>query len=428
MNQIKLVALAFCVLFSSNLGIAQESEVIDRLRLKSGGELLGKLIDDSKVIDGKLHVVFKTESGAMLQLEKTAIVSKVFPLDDRAHLKYRETYANANDLKMHWEAVDWCKNQKNEKIFRDEINYHLRQILKLDPNDEKAWRGIKSPVTGKNTYRKRDGAWVNEVERFKQSGYVKSENKWMSEEALRVIEQIEGSDNSGEVNKAMGKWKKLLRNKPALAADALGDLISRETVVPLFNLASGEKKRKDLPAVGLRNLIMEAIATIDSPQALNALVYFAVEDPNLDIRSRASTLLENTGFYPADDVVRTVLRSNYLRAQSNTTIQRAALLLNRVGSLSAILPLIDALETQHTVSTGERPGGLSTSARGGQIEGFKAGSGPATKKVMKKNTQAYQALRSLSGQTQDFGFDKQQWKTWYIRKYTHTDLDVRADE
>ncbi len=428
MKPVWVAILTTSLLICSTLSFAQEIEAVDRLQLKSGGEILGKLITDSKVVDKKKHFVFKTESGGMLQLEKS-MVSKVVALNDEASGVYQNVYASANDLESHWAAVKWCKAQKSGNVkYRNEINYHLRQVLKLDPNDAAAWHGIISPVTGNRVYRKRDGVWLNEVERFKSSGYVKRNNKWMSEEALRVIEQIEAADNTGVVNDVMKRWKKLLRTKPAQAVEALPQVIGKSTVVPLFNLATGEMNKKDLPTVQFRSMVMEAIGTIDSPQALNALVYFAVKDPDTSIRSRASTLLENSGLYHPENVVQTVVGNNFLLSKSSTTINRAALLLNRVGSVSAILPLIDALETEHTVATGESPGRMSTAARGGQVEGLKTGGGNATEQVWRRNRQVYQALRSLSRQTQDFGYIEPQWKSWYISKFTHTHLDVRADE
>ena len=426
MKSFYVAILALCFLSVSALVIAQESQPTHRLHLKSGEEILGELMPKEKIIDKKVYVVFKTQSGGLLQLDKSRMVAKVDDLQDAASDVYQTVHASADDWAKHWDAVNWCKTQKNGKTkYRNEINYHLRQILKLDPHDEDAWRGIKSPVTGKSIYRKRDGAWVNEVERFKSSGYIKVKNKWVSEEALRVGEQLDQADQKGSVNEVMGKWKKLLRNKPGMAADALPQVISPSTVLPLFEFAKQQNTKEMVP---LRSLIMEAIATIDSRIALNALVYFAVEDPDLDIRSRAGTLLQNTPYYNPDHVVQTVVSSKYLIARNNNTIQRAALLLNRVDSEAAILALIPALETQHERPTGQRRGSMSTAARNGQIEGLQAGGGDPTEKYMKRNRQVYNALRSLSDNTQDFGYDKAAWQDWYVRKYTHMDMDVRAGD
>ena len=182
----------------------------------------------------------------------------------------------------------------------------------------------------------------------------------------------------------------------------------------------------------VRSMVMEAIGNIDSAIALNSLVYFAVEDPELEIRSRAATLLENGNQFHPDDVARKVIASNYLRAANNLTINRAALLLRRVGSEVPIVHLIDALETKHTESTGQRPGGMQAGQRNGRIEGFQAGGGPATREVLKLNQGVHAALRVLSDKDAtkrvDFGYVKPSWKAWYIDKYQITEMNVRADD
>ena len=431
--QSKLFLAVVATLSSFAVSLAQDSNTAThRLELKSGGEILGKLLEDKEplYVDNRLHIRFETESGGVLQLDKNRLVAKVINLQDTASTAYQELYANANDIETHKAAVEWCKTQKSGRTkYRNEINYHLRQILKLDPNDSEAWSGIKSVVTGKAIYRKRDGAWVNDVERFKSAGYERVNGKWQSQEALRLIERLETGNQQGAVNDLVKRWKKLLRTKPAQASGALAQVIGPSTVVPLFNFARGEKKdRSDRQPLAVREMIMEAIATVDSRQSLATLVYFAVEDPNRALRDRAVTLLENERMFSPELVVQKVVASNYLGAQNNNTIQNAAYLLDRIDSVSAIVPLIEALQTKHIRATGERPGGMNTVARGGRIEGFKAGGGKTHEEFWLLNPKVHQALRSLSGDTQDFAYDKAAWKDWYIRTYKHVEMDVRGDD
>lgn len=412
---------------------AQDStSATHRLELRSGGEIVGKLLHDDEplYINKRLHIRFETESGGVLQLDKNRLVSKIVNLQDTASTVYQDVYAKADDIESHKAAVEWCAAQKSGKTkYRNEINYHLRQILKLDPNDSKAWSGIRSLVTGSQLYRKRDGEWVNDIERFKAAGYARVDGKWQSQEALRLIEQLDSGNQRGAINDSVKKWKKLLRTKPEQARSALSQVIGPGTVVPLFNFARGEKKDKsDRQPLAVREMVMESIATVDSRQSLAALVYFAVEDPNRALRDRAVTLLENERMFSPELVVQKVIASNYLGAQNNNTIQNAAYLLDRIGSVSAIVPLISALQTKHIRATGERPGGLNTVARGGRIEGFKAGGDKTHEEYWLFNPKVHQALRSLSGDTQDFAYDKAAWKAWYISTFKHIEMDVRGDD
>lgn len=409
---------------------AQDSFATHRLELKSGGEILGKLHDEPKYVDNRLHIVFETESGGLLELDKNRMVSKIVDLQDRASRIYQELYGNADDIETHKAAVEWCATQKSGKTkYRNEINYHLRQIVKLDPNDTEAWQGIRSLVTGRQVYRKRDDVWVNDEARFRASGYKREGRSWQSEEALRLIEQMEASDHQGEINDTVGKWKRLLRKNPVQARAELGNVIGPGTIVPLFNFARGEKKDgSDRQPVLVREMIMEAIGTVDARSALETLVYFAVEDPDPTIRDRAVTLLENDRMYSPELVVQKVVRSNYLIARNNDTIQNAAFLLDRVDSQAAIVPLIGALQTKHLRPTGERPGSLNTTARNGQVEGLRTGGNKTHEEYWLKNPKVHQALRSLSGDTKDFGYDQAAWKAWYISTFKHIELDVRVDD
>jgi hypothetical protein len=428
-------AITWTVIFAVAVQ-AQDDVPTHRLYLKSGGEILGQLINESKVIEGRAHLVFRTDSGGTLQLEKTAMVDKVEPLLDNATAAYQRLLAAANDPESHWEAVNWCKTQKRGNVkYRNEINFHLRQIVKLDPNDKDAWRRIVNS-SGKPIYKEENGEWINRFEKFNSSGYIKHDRSWTSTEAIRVKAMLDQRNDNEIVVDAMGKWKDLIRdNKIDQARARLGQIIDDSTVVPLFNFVTGRGKRgrQNPQPLPIQVMVMEAIGNISSASALNALVYFAVEGANVDIRSRASTLLENERLYDPDAVAAKVVASNYLRATNNLTINRAALLLRRVGSDQAIVPLISALETEHVRLTGNRPGSISGGQRNGQIESFNVGGGKAQEEVLIKNEQVHSALRVLSNRADatkrvDFGYNKRTWKSWYVDKYTLTDMNVRADD
>ena len=53
---------------------APANELPDKIRLRSGAELRVKIIDTPK-IDKRSYVLFKTESGATVQMERTRIAS-----------------------------------------------------------------------------------------------------------------------------------------------------------------------------------------------------------------------------------------------------------------------------------------------------------------------------------------------------------------
>jgi len=61
-----LAALLLLTLF------ARANELPDKIKLRSGAELRVKIIDTPK-INNRSHVLFKTESGATVQMERTRI-------------------------------------------------------------------------------------------------------------------------------------------------------------------------------------------------------------------------------------------------------------------------------------------------------------------------------------------------------------------
>lgn len=395
---------------------AQEdnSSFAARLVLKSGGTLDGKHLK-KKQIDGKPHILFQTGSGGMLQLQ-ARLVRKVIKLEDPASRAYAKLKANANSPQTHWEAIQWCELQSSGRTrFKHEINFHLRQIVKADPNDDDAWRRLK--------YTRRDGVWVDDKRMFAASGYVR-EGGWASLEAVRIGEQLAKMEEQKDASKTkVTKWIRQLKSNPANAQISLMQILDESTVIPLFQFATS-KKRIQPPR--MRQMIMEAIAQIDSRATLNALVYFSIEDPDLNIRDRATTLLENGKNVDPKLVVQTVVSSNYLQAENSQTIQRAAFLLGRMDHESAILPLIDALVTTHTVLTGNQPGRTSASSVGGNIQDFGVSGGPTKRKEMRRNDKALSALASITGCR--LQYDELAWRRWYIDQYSLAEVDVRADD
>ena len=117
-----------------------------------------------------------------------------------------------------------------------------------------------------------------------------------------------------------------------------------------------------------------------------------------------------------------------LKDDNPKTIRRAAMALGRFGYPETTPALIDALVTRHkqTVTSG---GGGSVSPTFGSdgSAGLSAGSSAKTIVYDEKHEAALAALTGMH-QGVNFGFDKAQWKAWWLQSKMPRDVALRRDD
>ena len=106
---------------------------------------------------------------------------------------------------------------------------------------------------------------------------------------------------------------------------------------------------------------------------------------------------------------------------ARTQILRAAFAIGEIGSESAILPLVDAMVTEHQVTPGEDPNRQKFEQNNRGEFSFGSGGGPVVRQF--QNNEVVTALRKISDE--DFGFNAAAWKNWYIQNHTHYDVRTR---
>lgn len=405
-----VIVLSTC--FGSVL-LAQNDNIPDRLVLKSGGELIGRIQSESKE-DGKNFILFETESGGILKLDANRLVRSTLPGDGLA-TEYAVRAGAATSPAEHWQVIEWCQDQKSGRSrFRNEIKFHLEQIVEADPNDKKAWVKLG--------YVRRDNVWIQDEKEFAVSGYERVKGKWKSNQLAEVSTQLNNNDQTRRAGViAFVKWQKSLSKVNAATARADLFTIINPSVVPSLYEFSREHNNRDV-----RRLAVEAIATVNSPLAMNALVNFAIQDPAVSIRQAAAASLEHEKHFAPEQVAGMVVSGGFLQHKQNKFVENAGRLLREVQSDAAILPLINALQTTHEVSTGNEPGRTRVSQTGGNIDGFSVGGGPATREVVSSNQAVAGALRAITGQ--EFRFDEVAATAWYIENYSHTEMDLRGSD
>jgi hypothetical protein len=118
--------------------------------------------------------------------------------------------------------------------------------------------------------------------------------------------------------------------------------------------------------------------------------------------------------------------TGYFGTNDNLKIRRAAYAIGELNSIHAVIPLIGALATKHTIAiTGNEPGRMQTSFGPGGA-GLTTGGGPQSQDLVLQNEPSRIALKKITGQ--DFGYDEVAWQQWYLQNYTLFDIRVRADD
>ena len=413
-----LAALLLLTLF------ARANELPDKIKLRSGAELRVKIIDTPK-INNRSHVLFKTESGATVQMERTRI-SNLLKADEANEAYARHLKTRQETVAWHREIIDWCKSQPKGRLkFRDEIRYHLEMILQIDPQDLKARKLLGYERVGQ-------GQWMLEDLLFDRYGYQRDG----ATVTPKLFERIDQGDQqadvaSGAFKKQLKLWLKDVKKGRGSRRDLkqrLFQLCTPQTANFIFEEHAREEKRNQV-----RSLYVEAFGASPSNASTRALVHFSVNDPVEEIRELAGTLLQQPEF----DQRRAMERmSEFLGSTNNGVINSSAQAIRELVSdddsqrtqlRDVMLRLTDALVTTHVVpiAGARRPGGfeLNQNSLGGTS--FTAGDEPQTENRTLQNGSVLSALKKLTGE--DFGYNEKRWEQYFIENYSLVDATVRTD-
>ncbi len=403
-------------IYSQEKDFDRESlKVRDTIVLRSKAKLYGT-VESESVEDGRKIVVFRPRDGGVLKIDVAKMVyqGKIRKIDeiDRNYNQYIETIKD--DPASHWELYEWCGDQPQGRVrFKDQRQFHLERISELDPNDSAAKRKLGFDFI------KEQNRWVPEKLYQKTLGYEKRGTGWspvLQREIDKGFDEIEAI--KGQRKSAFRIWKKELakgRLNPTVLKEELFKICDPLGVVIVFEAAREEPR----PAV--RALYVEAIGRVPTRVALNALCVFAVEEDVVGTREAALAFLSQE-HYNAGAAVSVL--ATYLASKSNAYVNRAAFGIGELGDQSATLALAAALVTSHLVKPGGQSGRINAGVGSdGNVNGLNMGGDQ--KPVIKSfsNKQVVDALRKVSDQ--NFGYNSEQWKDWYIKTHTHHDIQVR---
>ena len=247
-------------------------------------------------------------------------------------------------------------------------------------------------------------------------GFVRYRGMW------RTVQEIELIERSDRVNLAQREWTirlERLRKRlddPRQAEAAVEEIreIADPFAVPALAAALGKER---MPRV--RADYVEALSHIRGAEAMTALVSVAVDHADPETRILAVERLVDIGPEIAAQAI-----AGALGGADNARINRAAEALGRLGSASAVGPLIGALETEHMlVAGGGAPEGSTTATFTPSGGGLSMGGGPKRQKTRVQNQRVLEALVKITGE--NFDWNTAAWRAWQANRQLPPDFDPR---
>ena len=247
-------------------------------------------------------------------------------------------------------------------------------------------------------------------------GFVRYRGMW------RTVQEIELIERSDRVNLAQREWTirlERLRKRlddPRQAEAAVEEIreIADPFAVPALAAALGKER---MPRV--RADYVEALSHIRGPEAMTTLVSVAVDHADPETRILAAERLVDIGPEMAAQAI-----AGALGGADNARINRAAEVLGRLGSASAVGPLIGALETEHMlVAGGGAPEGSTTATFTPSGGGLSMGGGPKRQKTRVQNQRVLEALVKITGE--NFDWNTAAWRAWQANRQLPPDFDPR---
>lgn len=380
------------------------------LTLKNGGKVVGKVVETkpkevvgestSPVPRSKANIDIVTSDEIRIRVASADVESSHVADRDSSVEKlaaYRDKASRCEDtLEGNWQIALWCK----ENRLVEQRNTHLRRILDFDANHREARRLLGFTF--------REGKWITVNQWRENDGLVLYKGHWRYPQDAALIKEREEAEAMHRAWRI--KLNGLLREWDRTGSEAIQQEIESPTAAMSLsatfeaNLIDASPRHRQMLQ---RRMMRMADAEVNQVAALRGLV--------------AATLVESDqeNLLDAIDHLRTHNPEIFdkqlldgLRSDKNAVVNRAALLMSRLGRTTFIDPLIASLTTYHstTVPTlwlrANFPNHPALE-KGGRREFI-------TISMPKQNEEVLAALIGLTGQ--DFGFNQDSWRNWYAQE------------
>jgi len=403
------------------LSILPRSAQADRIVLRGGGQIRGKVVADPKRKD---RVTVLTETGKTPLSFERAKITEVIPEPSALDGYVVEREKADATAEGQYELGLWCERHK----LKDLAEVHFEAALSHD----KAF-GPAHEKLGHVLY---DERWLTQDELNEAKGLVKYKGKWITQEekAERDAQVALTSEQASWVRRLRQLRQAVAHGPDSRAQEAESQLLEIRdplAVRPLMRVFSEDEDP-------LRALLDRVLGVIPGPESASALVNRILYEPVDEVRRGTFAQIERRS---EPNILKLLVKA--LGSTNTAVVNRAAWTIAGLHAVSTIPNLIPALTTtQYNVvmtCVGGNPGGMSFGSAtpgisgglpsispGGASFSFGGGGSPSRGPVPQlvpvtyQNVEVRNALAQLTGE--DFGYDIAAWKQWLRHSY-HAEKD-----
>jgi hypothetical protein len=376
----------------------------DVFLLANGGRVEGELLNPEEKPREKY--IIRLASGGQVTLA-AAQVKEVIAVRPEEEEYQKLARGSPDTVEGHWAMAEWCRQQR---MF-SQRDTHLERIIELDPDHGQARAALG--------YTRIDGRWAKRDETMLERGYVRYKGRWRLRQEVELLEAKRQQELAEkEWFQKLERWRSwLVTERAPLARQSLLAIDDPHAVKGLIH-----GLRHD-PQPSVRAMYVDILAKLGTPEALQALAVAALEDRSDDVRL---TCLEHLQKKRSLEAVHYFV--GQLKSKDNRIVNLAGFALGRMKDVSAIGPLIDALETTHKFTVTKNPGTITTgfgSGPGAPPGGLSVGGGTKVYSQTIANQSVLDALVEITGR--NFGFDQRAWKQWFLTQRRLETFDARRD-
>jgi hypothetical protein len=363
----------------------------DQFFLTSGGRIEGELLNPEE----SPRQAYVVHTGAGKLTLKSGQVDRVILKSD-AEKNYEKFVASLPDTAVaHWDTALRCEKANLKK----QREYHLEQVIRLDPNHEKARHALG--------YSRVEGQWARADDVMKQKGYVRYGNAWRLPQEIELDIAADAQEKqTAEWRKNLKRWREWVVRNRERAIDGRTQILQIRD--PLATEALIECLTRDKEPQLVRLLYVEPLAEIGSAEALITLVNLVLRDRDAKVRETCLEKIVRSGSKAA---VREFSRA--LKDDDNIVVNRAGSALGQMSDRDATSALIEALNTEHKITIGGS--GITPTFTGDGGGGLSMGGGPKVVKQTMSNEPVRRALVIMYPGV-NFAFDEARWRAWYIEQ------------
>ena len=385
----------------------------DLFELTQGGHLTGKQIERSATGAPTEEIIVQTAAGSRITLSKLQVKRIIRENDNLLEYQHR-SHAMPDRAEAHRELARWCQRCG----LQSQADLHLQRLLQLDSEDESARQSLG--------YQRVGGRWMKRDEIQRSRGLISYDGTYRTPQDIWLRErQKQRKASQADWLRKIKLWRGWLGSRRGARVDearknigAIRNPLAAPALVEFLN-----REKDDT----IRHLLMATLARIDHPASMRKLVDLSLGDPELEVRLQCvGYLVKFKGQVDLFPYIRA------LHHKDNRIVNRSAVAIGEIGDRAAISPLIDALVTTHKFQVGgDSPGQMNatmSSGPGGTGGGFSfGGGGPKIITEHLQNHDVRQVLVELAN-GQNFGFDQEAWRNWYVNQETQNRIDTRRDE